>query len=102
MVTRLHLRYTRDTLPEDLMFQQTADRQPYQARYVLRHPWTGAPDACAAAAGYFDSVRERQGREAATLATLTGWNVDTIRSRMSLAPAATPRWWESLWPAVTP
>ena len=98
MVTRLHLRYTRDTLPEDLVFQETADRQPYQARYVLRHPWAGAADACPAAAAYFTEVRERQGREAVTLAGLTGWNVDTIRSRMALEPAPAPRWWESLWP----
>jgi len=98
MVTRLHLRYTRESLPEDLVFQQTADRQPYQARYVLRHPWPGAPDACAAATAYFNDVRERQDREAATLASLTGWNVDTIRGRMSLAPVTGPRWWESLWP----
>jgi len=53
MVTRLHLRYTRDTLPEDLVFQQTADRQPFQARYVLRHAWAGAPNACAEAEPYF-------------------------------------------------
>ena len=98
MVTRLHLRYTRDTLPEDLVFQETADRQPYQARYVLRHPWKGSPDACPAAAAYFDDLRERQGREAATLASLTGWNLDTIRGRMSLAPAQ--RWWEPLWPSA--
>jgi hypothetical protein len=98
MVTRLHLRYTRDTLPEDLMFQQTADRQPFQARYVLRHPWTGAPDACAAAEPYFASVRERQAREAGTLATLTGWDLATIRARMSLPPVASQKWWEALWP----
>ena len=36
---------------------------------------------------------------AATLASLTGWNIDTIRSRMSLAPLPAQRWWESLWPA---
>jgi hypothetical protein len=98
MVTRLHLRYTRETLPEDLVFQETADRQPWQARYVLRHPWTGSPNACSAAAAYFDDVRRRQDREATTLADLTGWSVDTIRGRMSLAPASAPRWWESLWP----
>jgi hypothetical protein len=99
MVTRLHLRYTHDTLPEDLVFQQTADRQPFQARYVLRHPWGGAPDACAEAPRYFASVRERQAREATTLAGLTGWDVATIRARMSLPPPSAPKWWEALWPA---
>ena len=72
MVTRLHLRYTRDTLPEDLAFQETADRTPWQVRYVLRTPWAGDENACPAARPYFDQVRERQEREAATLASLTG------------------------------
>ena len=40
-VTRLHLRYTADTFPEDLMFQETGDRSNFQGRYVLRHPWKG-------------------------------------------------------------
>src|SRR5262249_7500046 len=35
IVTRLHLRYTPESFPEDLMLQETADRSNYQARYVL-------------------------------------------------------------------
>src|SRR4030095_13692110 len=57
MLTRLHLRYTRDSLPEDLVFQETQDRTNFQARYVLRHPWAGPVNACDAAKPYFDSVR---------------------------------------------
>jgi hypothetical protein len=57
MLTRLHLRYTRDSLPEDLVFQETQDRTNFQARYVLRHPWAGPVDACEAAKPYFASVR---------------------------------------------
>ena len=68
MLTRLHLRYTRETLPEDLAFQETADRQNFQVRYVLRHPWTGDESACAEAKPYFDSVRARQEKEAQMLA----------------------------------
>ncbi len=49
MLTRLHLRYTRDSLPEDLVFQETQDRANFQARYVLRHPWAGSAEACEAA-----------------------------------------------------
>ena len=98
MVTRLHLRYTRDTLPEDLVFQQTADRQPFQARYVLRHAWAGAPNACAEAEPYFASVRERQQQEATTLAVLTGWDVNAIRARMTLPAVSSTKWWEALWP----
>jgi hypothetical protein len=97
MLTRLHLRYTKESLPEDLAFQETADRASFQARYVLRHPWSGDASACAEARPYLDSVRARQEREAQTLASLTGWDVNDIRGRMVLAPQATTKWWETLW-----
>ena len=97
MLTRLHLRYTRESLPEDLVFQETQDRANFQARYVLRHPWNGSPDACEAAKPYFAEVDARREREAQTLATLTGWKLADVRARMSLAPQGPPRWWESLW-----
>ena len=48
MVTRLHVRYTAETFPEDLMFQETRPEN-FQARYVLRHPWKGRPTECPAA-----------------------------------------------------
>ena len=97
MLTRLHLRYTRESLPEDLMFQETADRQNFQARYVLRQPWRGEPASCNAAPAYFEEVARRQEREAATLASLTGWDVDAIRAKMALAPQPRNRWWDALW-----
>src|SRR5262249_46600263 len=40
-VTRLHLRYDGAHFPEDLVFQQTADQNNFQARYIMRHPWRG-------------------------------------------------------------
>jgi hypothetical protein len=97
MLTRLHLRYTRDSLPEDLVFQETADRQNFQARYVLRHPWRGEATSCDGAPAYFDEVARRQEREATTLASLTGWNVDAIRARMALGTQPASLWWKSLW-----
>ena len=97
MLTRLHLRYTRDSLPEDLVFQETQDRTNFQARYVLRHPWTGTADACDAAKPYFAEVGARREREAQTLASLTGWRLDDVRARMALPANAPQRWWESLW-----
>ena len=97
MLTRLHLRYTRASLPEDLVFQETQDRTNFQARYVLRHPWTGAADACEAAKPYFTGVEARREREAQTLASLTGWRLEDVRTRMALPAAAPQRWWESLW-----
>jgi len=97
MLTRLHLRYTRDSLPEDLVFQETADRQNFQARYVLRHAWRGDATSCSAAATYLEDLARRQEHEATTLASLTGWNVDAIRARMALAPLPANRWWDALW-----
>jgi hypothetical protein len=97
MLTRLHLRYTPETLPEDLMFQETQDRQNFQARYVLRHPWSGDAAACDAAPRYFEEVAKRQEREAQTLANLTGWDLNQIRARMNIAAAPKTMWWERLW-----
>ena len=88
MVTRLHVRYSAETFPEDLMFQETKDRQNYQTRYVLRHAWKGDESKCEAAKPYFEQLVQRQEREAQTLANLTGWNVNDIRSRAGLKTGA--------------
>ncbi len=40
-VTRLHVRYDGEHFPEDLVFQETSDRENFQGRYVLRHPYKG-------------------------------------------------------------
>ncbi len=97
-ITRLHVRYDRDHFPEDLVFQETGDRQNFQARYVLHHPWNGGSD-CEAAREYRRSLRERQEREARNLTSLTGWNINDVRKKMNLAstePARDKSWWE-LW-----
>jgi hypothetical protein len=97
-VTRLHVRYDAAHFPEDLVFQETADRANFQGRYVLRHEWTG-PDYCDAARAYRRELRQRHEHEAGQLASLTGWNVAAIRSRMRLGdePQRQPAWWERLW-----
>lgn len=98
MLTRLHIRYTPETFPEDLMFQETKDRQNFQTRYVLRHPAQVAADACPEAGDYLASVARRQEQEAQQLATLTGGNIDQIRKKLSLPPPAPSNpWWEGLW-----
>ena len=101
-VTRLHVRYDREHFPEDLVFQETKDRENFQGRYVLRHPWKGDADKCPAAAKYFAGLKERQEKEAATLANLTGWEIGKIRDRMKLggdAPknADGKKWYQKLW-----
>ncbi|HVT01894.1 MAG TPA: DUF2330 domain-containing protein [Thermoanaerobaculia bacterium] len=99
-LTRLHVRYDNAHFPEDLVFQETSDLESFQARYVIRHPWTGS-EGCDAAAAYRRDLIKRQGDEARTLASLTGWKVPEIRKRMNI-PANTNvdgerHWWESIW-----
>ena len=97
-LTRLHVRYDNAHFPEDLVFQETADRVNFQGRYVLRHAWTGA-DSCAAAAAYRATVKDRHEQEATRLASLTGWNVADVRARSGLDRTGPPdgAWWERLW-----
>ena len=102
-VTRLHLRYTKDTFPEDLMFHQTNDQKNFQARYVLRHPWKGSPNKCDAAKIYLRDLKQRQHREASQLAHLTGWDINDIRKKMDIdhkegsSDDKGTKWWNKLW-----
>ena len=73
-MTRLHVRYDARHFPEDLVFQETADRTNFQGRYVLRHEWKGT-GSCEAAQRYLNDLPSRREREAQNLASLTGWNI---------------------------
>jgi hypothetical protein len=98
-VTRMHVRYDAERFPEDLMLQETADRNNFQARYVLRHPWKGDRE-CPATEEYRRAVLQRQETEARQLANLTGWELDEIREQMDLGPKADgteERWWQKIW-----
>jgi hypothetical protein len=99
-ITRLHVRYDNAHFPEDLVFQETADRDNFQARYVLRHPWTGDA-SCPAADTYRQQLPSRLEREAQTLASLTGWSINDIRTRigtpLAAASAGGAKWWQRIW-----
>ena len=98
-VTRLHVRYDNAHFPEDLVFQETADRTNFQGRYVLRYEWKGE-DTCDAAAQYRRTLPERREREVQTLASLTGWNVNDIRKQANVGPVppdAQVKWWQRIW-----
>jgi hypothetical protein len=98
-VTRMHVRYDAERFPEDLVLQETADRNNFQARYVLRHPWKGDRE-CPATEEYPREVMKRQEHEARQLAELTGWKLADIRKQMNLRTAAIDggKWWQNLWP----
>lgn len=97
-LTRLHVRYDAAHFPEDLVFQETADRTNYQGRYVLRHEWKGQA-SCEAAVRYRGELPQRREREAQTLASLTGWDISDIRRNIGPAPAVEQplKWWQRIW-----
>lgn len=97
-VTRLHVRYDSENFPEDLMFQETGDRQNYQGRYVIRHPWKG--EARCDISAYQKELQVRQEREAQELAGLTGWDIEDIRKKIPFpngAPTEAEPWWKRIW-----
>jgi hypothetical protein len=69
--TRLHIRYNRKAFPQDLLFQETAQRENFQARYIITHPATGS-FTCDAGRAYLQSLKERRKEELETLHFLTG------------------------------
>jgi hypothetical protein len=99
-ITRLHVRYDNAHFPEDLVFQETADRANFQGRYIVRHPWTGDA-SCSEAGEYRAALQQRREQEVGRLASLTGWSLADIRTKAGLSlnglvqPAA--QWWERLW-----
>ena len=100
-LSRLHLRYDSEHFPEDLVFQETGDRENFQGRYILRHPWKGNA-TCEAAKAYRRELPKRFDQQAQTLASLTGWDVNKIRAKMNLkastkGPAESEPWWKRIW-----
>jgi hypothetical protein len=96
-ISRLHVRYTRDKFPEDLMFQETSNQQQFQGRYILRHAFTGQMQ-CERGREYQRSLPTRFEQEAQTLAKLTGWSIQDIRKQGNLTQGQPLPWWRTIWP----
>jgi hypothetical protein len=99
-ITRIHVRYTREHFPEDLTFQSTPNRENYQGRYVLRHPYKG-DSKCEEGERYFKSLPQRFEKEAQTLASLTGWDINVIRKKMGMSGKPKTEeeksWWNKIF-----
>jgi hypothetical protein len=101
-ITRLHVRYGRANFPEDLVFQATPNRENFQGRYVMRHPFAGKI-SCDGARTYMLNVRGRQEKEARVLASLTGWDLAEIRKKAGLNTPITNQseeeksWWRKIF-----
>jgi hypothetical protein len=69
--TRLHVRYNRNSFPQDLQFQVTPNTENYQARYIITHPATGEFN-CDAGKKYLKDLKQRRANEMEMLTSLTG------------------------------
>jgi hypothetical protein len=100
-ITRIHVRYTRNKFPEDLMFQETGNQENFQGRYVMNHPFKGNL-SCEAGKKYQQALRPRLEKEASNLANLTGWSIRDINSKIDF-PTAPPKsdanspFWQNIW-----
>jgi hypothetical protein len=98
-ITRLHVRYSRDKFPEDLVFQETSNQENFQGRYIMRHPYRKRITCgTALAENYRKSVVDRQQQEARTLARLTGWPLSEIQGRIQPVEVYTSDRDTPFWP----
>ncbi len=100
-ITRIHVRYTRDKFPEDLMFQETGNQENFQGRYVMNHPFKGNL-SCDAGKKYQQALRPRLEKAASNLANLTGWSIRDINSKIdfpTVPPKSDPNspFWQNIW-----
>lgn len=105
-ITRIHVRYTRNKFPEDLIFQETGNRENFQGRYVMNHPFKGNL-SCEAGKQYQRTLRPRLEKEAGNLANLTGWSLRAIYSKIDfsiaepktnkLSPDRNDPFWRNVW-----
>ena len=97
-VTRLHARYNAESFPNDLNLQVTNDRNNFQARYIMRHPYTGTAK-CEEMKAYKESLNERFNLQAKNVAQYTGVDIAAVRRKMNL-PAPSDKsesWIDGLW-----
>ena len=101
-ITRLHVRYSRNKFPEDLMFQETGNQENFQGRYVMNHPFKG-DTSCPAGEKYRQTLRPRLEKEASQLASLTGWSIRDINNKIDFSiaqpnnPNSTDMFWQNVW-----
>jgi len=76
--TRLHVTYNRRDFPQDLIFQETPNREQFQCRFILNHPAPYVND-CPEWGSYQEQKIQSRKNELRELANLTGWDVSRYR-----------------------
>lgn len=72
--TRMHLTYDREHFPQDLLFQETANKERFQGRYILTHPANG-DFSCEKGQTYIKDLNKRRWNELYTYQWLTGRDI---------------------------
>ncbi len=90
VLTRLHMRYSANTFPEDLMFTQTKDKQNWQTRYIVQNPYEGSVAQCSAKIGQMDCEAMCRPRVAQLLSTPLYDNARDGQRDGARAPNALP------------
>jgi hypothetical protein len=80
--TRLHVRYGRKYFPQDLLFQETPNRENFQGRYIITHPAVGDL-SCREGQEYIYQLIKKRHREVQNIASLTGWNTQKYSMYLS-------------------
>lgn len=71
--SRLHFRYGRSYFPQDLLFQETPNKENYQARYIITHPAQGDL-SCEAGQKYIYDLTRRRQTEVQNAFAMAGWS----------------------------
>lgn len=72
--TRMHLTYDREHFPQDLLFQETANKERFQGRYILTNPASG-DFSCEKGQTYIQELGKRRWNELYTYQWLTGRDI---------------------------
>jgi hypothetical protein len=72
--TRMHLKYDRAHFPQDLLFQETANKEKFQGRYIITHPASGDL-SCEKGQTYIQDLSKRRWNELYTYQWLTGRDI---------------------------
>lgn len=86
-VTRLHAQYSTGQMSKDIAFRVTNNRENFQGRYVMNHPFVGNV-SCEAGKKYVQDLQLRLRKEAVQLSEVTGWASRDVERRVR---ASVPR-----------
>ena len=82
-VTRLHIRYDKESFPDDLELEVTEEQANFQSRFITTSP---APPKCISPddQSYMSELKARNQTQASNLARITNWSIMSILEKMRM------------------